>query len=453
MRHPYATVSKDSVTVYRPGAEPATIKKDHKNFSLVRERVSNMDFTSIEDLMVEGIRIANWSAGAFKFKDNHLVWEHGTLPQGLKARMETCVKEGVVPKNLMRFWEILQMNPDSNSVKQLFRFLRHNDVSIGSSGFIYAYKGVNNDYTDQHSGTFINKPGNMFIMARNQVENDPDVACKDGYHVGSMEYVKDFGSRVVLVRVHPKDVVSVPKDHNTTKMRCCRYEVIADWEKGKVLPLEFDDDEYWEDVPPRPEWWDRIPARIAESYTVVEDEAGKVGAAKPVFVSQTHEEALRKLLDNYWKWEDMLLKELRVEAKEVWGIKNTNSIKGGKPALIERMVKAMITEGDVVDEDMYAVFTKARDEEGQARNPEKINKKLKAELKAPGSKEEWDAFLPEKWAEMDTKSPEELLKSYTLRELRIYAKTHLGLLNVKAVRGGKEGLVILDGRFAMARKK
>jgi len=31
----------------------------------------------------------------------------------------------------------------------------------------------------------------------------------------------------VLVKVNPKDVVSVPVDYNNTKMRVCRYEVIS----------------------------------------------------------------------------------------------------------------------------------------------------------------------------------------------------------------------------------
>lgn len=31
-----------------------------------------------------------------------------------------------------------------------------------------------------------------------------------------------------MVKVHPKDVVSVPYDYNGAKMRACRYEVLRE---------------------------------------------------------------------------------------------------------------------------------------------------------------------------------------------------------------------------------
>ena len=34
----------------------------------------------------------------------------------------------------------------------------------------------------------------------------------------------------MLVKVDPADVVSIPVDYNNTKMRCCRYEVIGEYE-------------------------------------------------------------------------------------------------------------------------------------------------------------------------------------------------------------------------------
>jgi hypothetical protein len=43
-----------------------------------------------------------------------------------------------------------------------------------------------------------------------------------------------FGSqrsnRVVIVKINPADVVSIPSDYKNTKGRCCRYEVIAEFE-------------------------------------------------------------------------------------------------------------------------------------------------------------------------------------------------------------------------------
>jgi hypothetical protein len=47
--------------------------------------------------------------------------------------------------------------------------------------------------------------------------------------VGSEEYATSFGQRTVIVKVNPRDVVSVPLDCDCQKMRVCEYEVTADY--------------------------------------------------------------------------------------------------------------------------------------------------------------------------------------------------------------------------------
>ena len=67
-------------------------------------------------------------------------------------------------------------------------------------------------------------------MPREECDSDPNVTCSAGLHVGSMEYVHDFGhsDKVILeVLVSPRNVVAVPNDYNNTKMRTCEYYPIA----------------------------------------------------------------------------------------------------------------------------------------------------------------------------------------------------------------------------------
>ena len=76
-------------------------------------------------------------------------------------------------------------------------------------------------------------------MPRNLVDEDKNRHCSSGLHVGAMGYVKRYGSirrkpeagegnRVVIVKVNPKDAVSVPQDENCQKLRVSSYEVIAE---------------------------------------------------------------------------------------------------------------------------------------------------------------------------------------------------------------------------------
>jgi hypothetical protein len=67
-----------------------------------------------------------------------------------------------------------------------------------------------------------------------------------------LDYVASYGSvnsgdRIVIVKVNPADVVSVPKDCSYQKVRTCRYEVVGEYEGELLKPLysaEFRQDEY-----------------------------------------------------------------------------------------------------------------------------------------------------------------------------------------------------------------
>ena len=53
--------------------------------------------------------------------------------------------------------------------------------------------------------------------------------CSYGLHFCSEGYLRHFGGdRVVILKINPRDVVSIPTDYNNTKGRCCRYEVIGE---------------------------------------------------------------------------------------------------------------------------------------------------------------------------------------------------------------------------------
>ena len=96
-------------------------------------------------------------------------------------------------------------------------------------GCFLAYKGVNDDYTDVHTGKIINRVGRTVTMERNRISDDPSVGCHTGLHVGSEDYATGFGSRTVICKVNPRDVVSVPLDCECQKMRVCEYSVTADY--------------------------------------------------------------------------------------------------------------------------------------------------------------------------------------------------------------------------------
>jgi hypothetical protein len=64
-------------------------------------------------------------------------------------------------------------------------------------------------------------------MARNAVDDRSEVTCSQGLHFCSQEYLKSFsGDQIVVLKINPADVVSIPVDYNNTKGRCAAYQVI-----------------------------------------------------------------------------------------------------------------------------------------------------------------------------------------------------------------------------------
>jgi hypothetical protein len=144
-------------------------------------------------------------------------------------------------------------------VNQLWDFLQNKGIPLTEDGCFLAYKSVRQDFKDHHSGQFDNSPGKVHEMPRNQISDDPRVECHEGFHVGALEYAKNTwsGARLVVCKVDPENVVSVPHDHNSQKMRVCKYEVTGH-HNGTHLPSttfkedthddEGDENEEGEDV-------------------------------------------------------------------------------------------------------------------------------------------------------------------------------------------------------------
>jgi hypothetical protein len=142
------------------------------------------------------------------------------------------------PRVLMKFYERCMSNPDPRSIDQLWPFLEHNGIPLTKDGCFLAYKAVRPDLKDAHSGTMTYAIGKYISMPREDVQNDPNIACAPGLHVGAKEYVykhyRDDSHVMLVVKVDPADVVSVPHDYRAMKLRACGMLVLGYY--GSELP-------------------------------------------------------------------------------------------------------------------------------------------------------------------------------------------------------------------------
>lgn len=173
--------------------------------------------------------LRTWDARFTLTPLGEIVLNGETLPALFTGRVLEMAKNGEDPAPFFAFTARLAKNPSANSRAQLFRFLQHKHLAITPEGFVLAYKAVRQDYLDWYSATYKNTPGTTLSMPREAVDPDPAMHCSAGFHVGTLDYARNFSgySIILICRVDPADVVSVPDDCDCQKMRVCSYYVVG----------------------------------------------------------------------------------------------------------------------------------------------------------------------------------------------------------------------------------
>ena len=176
--------------------------------------------------------IEKYTKGDFKMRDGTLTSDkYSDINEVLKKKVSEFAINSFPYSALKNFLKNIKKNPGKNSQSQLYDYLEHYNFPITEDGCFLAYKYVsesNGNLYDSHTGEYLNNPGCIVSMDRKKCCDDPNTACSTGLHVAAYDYATSAGSGqvIVVVKVNPKDVVSVPKDYQFQKIRCCRYEVL-----------------------------------------------------------------------------------------------------------------------------------------------------------------------------------------------------------------------------------
>lgn len=149
------------------------------------------------------------------------------------SRLLEMMDEGYNIEPLSRFIVRVRENPSEAVRSRLYEFMEYGNLPLAEDGCFLAYKVVRNNFMDKHTGTMDNSVGKRVTMDRKGVDDDDNRTCSSGLHACSKDYIQHFIShsgsdRLVVVKIAPEDVVSIPTDYNNTKLRCCAYDVIAE---------------------------------------------------------------------------------------------------------------------------------------------------------------------------------------------------------------------------------
>ena len=221
--------------------------KEHADFAAVKDAIRKQDAEALLDIMTRGSwQLPDYSNGMFKIDpkgEKMIDVETNTEVGGaLCKRVLQWAKEGIPFEPLLNFHRNVMSNPSEVSRANLYEFLEKNHVPITPDGCFIGYKKVTtvgDGLMDSHSRTIRNDVGLRVEVPRESVDPNPDQTCSHGLHVGAWEYVSQFSGDVTLaVKVHPRDVVAVPRDYNAQKMRTCGYDVIRAIAEAAIAKAE-----------------------------------------------------------------------------------------------------------------------------------------------------------------------------------------------------------------------
>lgn len=235
-------LTQDALTIFADG-KVHTLGADHRSFNAAVEAVRANDLDRALTLVCPAKIVVEGTAQhpEFRVADGVVTYKGDELKGYAIAKLLEMLAEQFPIDSLVNFIVRVQNNPSSRAVLELYEFLEKGELPLLPDGRFIAYKRINKDWTDVHTsvnganGTISNAVGAIVRMPRNQVDDDPTRTCSHGLHVCSMGYLSHFsGERVVAVAVAPEDVVAIPKDYNAQKMRCCKYEVLAEIQEPTV---------------------------------------------------------------------------------------------------------------------------------------------------------------------------------------------------------------------------
>lgn len=238
---PPVIITKKNITIFIGGKQHQINRESHPNAEAILTAFRERRYEDIEALVNVSKAVSDYLGGSdIKIVGGGVTYKGRPLHNVVTDRILQMMREGFDYEPMAVFLSNLMQNPSNVAVSELYLFLEHCSNPITSDGHFLAYKRIRNDWKDIYTGTMDNSVGQVLEMSRNEVDDRRNNTCSAGLHFCSESYLQFYGShdsssdRVVIVKVNPRDVVSIPSDYNNAKGRACRYEVVGEVDRSNL---------------------------------------------------------------------------------------------------------------------------------------------------------------------------------------------------------------------------
>lgn len=227
---------------------PFQVSVDHPNFEAITDAIRNDREDLIHDLinrstqlkkapgMVHNRVTVDEDAGTVMVDGNPVV-------DVLVERIFDLLEDGFDIQPMLHFIDNLYQNPSMQTIERIFDWLLAGEMPITEDGCFIAFKRVNYDYTSFHDGRTMHTVGQMTSLPRYLCDDNNKATCSSGLHFCSQSYLPSYygnNGRMLVLRINPKDVVSIPVEYGTAKGRACAYFVDSELDTDSAARVQVE---------------------------------------------------------------------------------------------------------------------------------------------------------------------------------------------------------------------
>lgn len=210
--------------------KPYTYTKSHSDFYTIVAHVqgNNQDdlreiFNRVNDLVVA-------TNGFFKCTENgHVYYNKSLLTDATADLIYDKLKNKTERQAWYNMLDKIAQNPRQDIMHEIILWIEEASLAIFDDGDILAFKKVNDNYTSIHDSRTMNALHTTISLPREQCDDSRKRTCSSGLHFCSYGYLDHFSgsgnSRVLILKINPRDIVAIPEDYNNQKGRACSYYI------------------------------------------------------------------------------------------------------------------------------------------------------------------------------------------------------------------------------------
>jgi hypothetical protein len=242
--------------------QPKAINREAEIFPAALEAIKQDNVDALRDIMQMKktivAKVAEIGGDMVTVTGNKVMYGTREITGVVTSRIFEMLRYGMNITPMLNFLTRLMKNPSKRAVDEAFSFADACSLPITEDGCLLAYRKNGVGYKDSHSGTVVSKPvacmtaeeiakystgaiggkennvtmkiedGLMTVsMPRNAVDEEKNNLCSAGLHFCSFDYLNHFsGKHILVIKIDPADIVSIPADYNNAKGRCSKYQVV-----------------------------------------------------------------------------------------------------------------------------------------------------------------------------------------------------------------------------------